>query len=729
MRLLPPLLVVAALLLFAGAVAGKPETSGAAQNVSGGQASGRENDIRLPNGALREAVRDLAAGGTPAKTVQTVGQMVRVEVVHSLSAPEARRLVSGMGGMLEGEVPGVLVQALVPWRRLADLEARDGVRYLQPPLEANAPIGPEAQATGGAQTTGSGSIIGEEVSKTNADAWHAQGITGAGVKIGIVDFFDGAAWSAAQSAGEVPPPAGTICRSNGSSCNIYGFGSPHGVAVAEIVHEMAPDAQIYLATALTTSDLQAVVDYFAARGVHIISRSLTSRFDGPGDGTGALNQVAAGAVSQGMLFVNAAGNTAGTGTQNFAGRYWRSPWLDANNNAFLDFAPGQEVLPFYCSFANGVRWNDWGPDRTDYDVYIFDTLDAAAAFNPKYSSLNDQGAGAPPLEMLDFACAPPQDGQADVDYMAIHIYHPGGGTAGDELEFMINLGGIYFWQNPHSASAPISDSANSGVLSIGAIDPATGTLIAPYSAWGPTNDNRTKPDISAAACVSSFTYSGCFAGTSSSAPAVSGAAALVRSAGLAATPSQLRTYLLNNATEDRGAPGTDNIYGKGELVLPAPPLLTTPTPSPTPTPTPTPVATATATPTAAATPTPAPTPADGTPTPTPTATPSPTQTPTPSPSPAPSPSPRFIASGDVDCDGAVNSVDALKILRHVAQMNVAQAPGCLPIGSTVTGEALPRVVGDVNCSGVVNSVDALLVLRYVIFQPVALPAGCPAIGS
>ena len=55
------------------------------------------------------------------------------------------------------------------------------------------------------------------------------------------------------------------------------------------------------------------------------------------------------------------------------------------------------------------------------------------------------------------------------------------------------------------------------------MDPPTGTTIAHYSSWGPTNDNRMKPDLTAAAGVQNFTY-GTFPGTSASTPAAAGAA-------------------------------------------------------------------------------------------------------------------------------------------------------------------------------------------------------------
>lgn len=53
----------------------------------------------------------------------------------------------------------------------------------------------------------------------------------------------------------------------------------------------------------------------------------------------------------------------------------------------------------------------------------------------------------------------------------------------------------------------------------------------------------------------------------------------------------------------------------------------------------------------------------------------------PTPTPTPSPSPMPIAHGDADCDGSVNPIDALKLLRFDASLNVSQEPGCPTIGS------------------------------------------------
>jgi len=85
--------------------------------------------------------------------------------------------------------------------------------------------------------------------------------------------------------------------------------------------------------------------------------------------------------------------------------------------------------------------------------------------------------------------------------------------------------------------------------------------------------------------------------------------------------------------------------------------------------------------------------------------------------------------GDVDCDGDVDAVDALKILRHVVRLAVSQEEPCPDIGSTVTVDGTPRLWGDVDGYGDVDAVDALQILRHVGRLPVAQRPGTSPIGS
>jgi hypothetical protein len=80
-------------------------------------------------------------------------------------------------------------------------------------------------------------------------------------------------------------------------------------------------------------------------------------------------------------------------------------------------------------------------------------------------------------------------------------------------------------------------------------------------------------------------------------------------------------------------------------------------------------------------------------------------------------------AGDLNCDGEVNVVDALMVLRHVAGLPFT-VPDCLEPGSQ-QGNGLR---GDLNCDGEVNAVDALILLRYVVGLPFNLPLDCPEIG-
>jgi hypothetical protein len=114
---------------------------------------------------------------------------------------------------------------------------------------------------------------------------------------------------------------------------------------------------------------------------------------------------------------------------------------------------------------------------------------------------------------------------------------------------------------------------------VGAVDPWNGVQIASYSSQGPTNDERVKPDLSAASNFSSVSWPPSFNGTSAATPVVAGAAAVLLSANPAATPAQLVDALKASVT-DRGDPGPDNVFGTGELTLPAPPAPPPPPPPP-----------------------------------------------------------------------------------------------------------------------------------------------------
>ena len=122
-----------------------------------------------------------------------------------------------------------------------------------------------------------------------------------------------------------------------------------------------------------------------------------------------------------------------------------------------------------------------------------------------------------------------------------------------------------------------AESANPGLLAVGAADWATTDIIKPYSSRGPTPDGRIKPDIVGATCgetsqrpLNSFRNGYC--GTSQASAHVAGMAALMRQWFPNHSPVQVAGYLKDNAAQ-RESPDPNNTWGHGFAQLPAPPVI------------------------------------------------------------------------------------------------------------------------------------------------------------
>lgn len=411
------------------------------------------------------------------------------------------------------------------------------------------------------------------VELTNAGAWHDAGYDGTGVKVGVIDFFDIPMYWKPAEHGPVPISGITArCFNRGADCTSDFFderdlgGESHGVAVVEIIRDMAPGAQIFIGQAVTATDYYSLVDWFAANGVRVISRSLGSRYDGPGDGRGELDDVAAYAATKGIAWVNSGGNNA-------IGRYYRHAVRLGAGNRVAFGSTGTDIwLRFNgCVALGGVRWaNDWDTppaQRTDYDVSLWRSPvgDPASGFMIGQSTF-DQRGGEPPVEhILGTHC--PLGGQAL--YLRVDLI--AGDPTGDILEILDYGGGMAaHTQAAYSASTSIVDSKDAAVVAVGAVDPPGSGQVAGYSSQGPTNDGRLAPAVVAPAGFAN-TVLGTFAGTSAAAAVVSGGAALLLDAG-SAQPGESLGQLIRNTTVDRGPAGPDSAYGYGEFHLPAPPV-------------------------------------------------------------------------------------------------------------------------------------------------------------
>ncbi|HRE03249.1 MAG TPA: hypothetical protein PLV68_18270, partial [Ilumatobacteraceae bacterium] len=230
---------------------------------------------------MRAAVEQaLADDGS---TAASAAPLVTVEAFTPATAAVAVQVVV-LGGVVTGMVEGHVVQAEIPAAVVGALAADSRVdslrspRYVARPQTVTQPAVLPRTDVG----PGFGPVVTQSVALTNAATWQAAGIDGS-VKIGIVDFFDFGLWSLAEN-GPLPDANHRFCRDSSADPSLCdpgnndginnGDGYEHGVAVAQIVRDMAPAAELFLATAGTVSDLQAAIDWFAANGGAIVNRSV-----------------------------------------------------------------------------------------------------------------------------------------------------------------------------------------------------------------------------------------------------------------------------------------------------------------------------------------------------------------------------------------------------------------------------------------------------------------------
>ena len=225
-----------------------------------------------------------------------------------------------------------------------------------------------------------------------------------------------------------------------------------------------------------------------------------------------------------------------------------------------------------CIAPGGVRWaNDWDAppgQRTDYDVFLYHSpIGNPSTDDLLESALADQGAGAPPLEIIQ-GSACPAPGRA----FYLRIEHISGDPTGDVIEILDYGDGMEkFVQAQFSAATSIVDSRNAGVIAVGAVDPPGNGVARPIQLAG-AHQRRAGQ----ARRVGRFRFrqrdvrrSGSRA-PSAAAPVVAGGAALLLGANLAVGARELGD-LVRNMVIDRGPAGPDNFYGTGEFQLPPPP--------------------------------------------------------------------------------------------------------------------------------------------------------------
>ena len=423
-----------------------------------------------------------------------------------------------------------IVQAWIPPDRLAEVAQLDFVKMIVPPGYAVTRVG---------AVTTEGDVV------LNANQVRALGFDGTGVRVGIIsDGVDSMA--DAQVSGDLPATV-TIQTHAGSG--------DEGTAMLEIVHDLAPGAELGFCGPSTSLEMVTCVNNLAnVFGADIIVDDL-GFFDQAFFEDDFVAQAVATVVSNGVFYTSSAGNSAET--------HYQGDYVDSGDGLGSHLISGVDNVFEVNSLGNVRIFLQWsnrfdGTAGDDYDLCLQGESAAACA---GFNSVQD-GAGGDDL---------PWEGR---------IFDCSGGCAvqvrlitgnGQTLELYVLDGGALDAADRVAADSIFGHPAVSGAVAAAAVDQATPNTIESFSSRGPATilfpapEIRQKPDMTAAdgvAVTGAGGFPSPFYGTSASAPHIAGVAALLMSGGRTATAA--RTALRQTAV-DLGAAGSDTTFGAGRI--------------------------------------------------------------------------------------------------------------------------------------------------------------------
>lgn len=401
----------------------------------------------------------------------------------------------------------------------------------------------------------------EAVEVTHADLWHADGLTGKGVKIAVFDL----GWFAGEADPSVVEPYQTHDCWAHPSCelpiDIYrprlaSEDGAHGWACAEVVRAIAPDAELHLVRVNAFTQFENAAAWAIREGIDVITMSMSFYNASFYDGTGSFAEPVEALERHGVLLVTSAGNDGRA--------HWRGPFLDVDGDGRMDLdgANGLDVWLSAGPRTLYLNWNQHGRcGDTDLDIYVYD-----ADRNIVGRSEGVQERGADQCQPVERVRAHAQED----GWYRVEVVHKAGTAAHLEVD-LLGRGGVAFGTNQPEGSV-VDPASHPLAVAVGAVRASNylrGSVEA-FSSRGPTSAGLAKPDIAGPNGVSTHAIgAGGFFGTSASSPAVAALVALILEDDPSLTPRQAFTRLQGWALDHRpGFSQPDPRWGAGKARLP-----------------------------------------------------------------------------------------------------------------------------------------------------------------
>lgn len=396
----------------------------------------------------------------------------------------------------------------------------------------------------------------EAIDALAARPWREAGFDGAGVKIAVFDsqFYNAELW-----ADELGDYQTNDCQAH-KSCDLpidsihpdYSFeeGS-HGVACAQVIHDIAPGAELHLVRVNGTTTLENAAAWAVRNHIDIASMSMSFFSNSFYDGDGLPSTLAAQMAAGGVQLVNSAGN--------YAYEHWDGDFYDPDSDDDMDFPWGSSYLPMYYGSGQPTVLVSWDQFRTcgdtDLDAYVYDDSGTVVG---RSEANQPNGESCSPIERVSFTAE--QEGWYYLKLVR---------RAGDPLTHVAIFAreGRAYQTTPGSIADPGSSPSSFTVAAVRAIDYMQNDVES-FSSVGPTQGGLAKPDIAGPDGLTTAVYGAySFYGTSASTPAIAATLALVMQAeGLDAHDAAAR--LQGNAqTDHRVYTEWDGELGAGKARL------------------------------------------------------------------------------------------------------------------------------------------------------------------
>jgi len=337
--------------------------------------------------------------------IQVYDGYVVIEAVATTA--NAQQLLADLTaqGLRRGTAYGAMVSGLFPVSQLAALEGVASLRHVRPAYKPVMNVG---------LTTSQGDRA------LRADVARAKyRVSGKGISVGILsDSYNNLGTADAGVASNDLPANVQVLE------DLPGGGSDEGRGMAEIVHDVAPDAGIAFHTAfLGQADFaQGIIDLQAAGNQVIVDDVIY--FAEPFFQNGIIAQAAETVVRKGSTYFSSAGNT---GEKSYEAPFRNSgttlPGIEGEAHSFAEgdvkqsitIAPGRSLLislqwddPFFS--ASGVRGAE-----TDLDLYalfegepIFGSVDNNLGGDPfEFLGLTNNGTTPATIELVIVKAAGP----------------------------------------------------------------------------------------------------------------------------------------------------------------------------------------------------------------------------------------------------------------------------------------------------------------------------------